>query len=124
MDSRIAAFVAIGGVAGAGVRWAILEAASRDGWWPWGVFVANVVGCLVLGVLVATLRAPDAPMALGLTVGFCGALTTFSSFAVDLALWLDEGEWARGLLYLAVSFAAGGAAFFLGRRLGPGAPSW
>lgn len=118
--------VALGGTAGAGSRWAIVEvfdgSLTDPASWPWGVFVANVVGCLVLGLAVSGLRARRPSLVLGVTVGFCGALTTFSAFAVDAALFLRADEHVRLAAYLSASFAAGVMAYLsggsLGRRIG------
>ena len=114
--------IALGGVVGAGVRWAIIEAfddaGAATGAWPWGVFVANVIGCALLGVAVTGLRDQPTSVVLGVTVGCCGGLTTFSAFAVDAALFLRADEHARLVLYLIVSFGAGAAAYLVGRWSG------
>ncbi len=119
MDRRFAGAVAVGGVTGAALRWGIVEASGDPSQWPWGVLVANLVGCAALGLVVGRL-APLAgsPVFAGLTIGFCGALTTFASFAVDLAVYLRADEWLRFSGYLAVSVAGGLAAFLVAYRLG------
>ena len=121
MDRRSLVAVAVGGVVGAGLRWLIvdriddgLEPAS----WPWGVFLANVLGCLLLGVAVTAMAERPSSQLLGVTVGFCGALTTFSAFALDAALFLRGHEWGLLAGYVAMSFAAGVAAFTTGRIAG------
>lgn len=114
--------VALGGVVGAGVRWAIVEAfddaSATTGAWPWGVLVANVLGCALLGVAVTGLREQPSSVVLGVTVGFCGALTTYSAFAVDAALFLRADEHVRLVGYLLVSFSLGAGAYLAGRSLG------
>ena len=122
VDRRSAVAVALGGTAGAGSRWVIVElldgSLTDPASWPWGVFVANVVGCLLLGAAVAGLRGRQPSLVLGATVGFCGALTTFSAFAVDAALFLRADEYARLVGYLVASFAAGAVAYLGGGALG------
>lgn len=82
---------------------------------PWGTFAVNVVGCLVLGV-VAGSGAPAGVVAL-VGTGFCGALTTYSSFAWE-ALVLAEGGSARlAGAYVLGSTAAGLGAAALGWAL-------
>jgi CrcB protein len=66
--------------------------ASR-GVFPWGTFVINVAGSLLLGVLVG-LRLyhglPDAPLAV-LGIGFCGAFTTFSTVTYETIRLVEDG---------------------------------
>lgn len=82
--------VALGALVGAPLRfWTERRLHSA---YPWGTFVVNVVGSLVLGVLGGLLLAPTPPAhewVLLVGVGFCGSLTTFGGFAaqvLDLAL--------------------------------------
>jgi CrcB protein len=114
MELRTAAYVGLGGVCGAVVRWAIGEAIAGGSGWPWAIFVANLVGCLVLGALLARYATSTAPAVVALTTGFCGALTTFSSFAVDLAVFLRDGRLGLAVAYLLVSLLAGLGTYRLG----------
>jgi CrcB protein len=90
-------YVAAGGAIGALTRWAIvgLVAGNRT---SLAIFALNVVGSLVLGLLVGASLTRDgrrrvtANQFLLVGAGFCGALTTFSTFAVDVATALDEGD--------------------------------
>jgi len=88
--------VSVGGALGACTRYAIgrvVRAPGRD------VLVANVAGSLLLGFLTGAGVGGRAGLALG--VGFCGALTTFSSFGVHT---VEEGgsEYALGTLAAAL----------------------
>src|SRR5262245_22590227 len=61
---------------------------------PWGTFVVNIVGCLIIGVVYAasakgTGWSPQARLLL--TAGFCGGFTTFSSFSAENLNFLREG---------------------------------
>ena len=128
MEPRTASAVAVGGVAGALLRWALIKGFTPSGDWPWAVFLANVVGSLLLGILVGRFRSRLRTCALvGATVGFCGALTTFSAFAVDLAWFVRGDRWGLFVGYLVASMATGVAAFVAGRvsgaRLAPGGGS-
>ena len=112
--------VAVGAAAGATVRWSLVTAWPPDDGWPWAVLVANVVGCAVLGAAATRLvRAPQRAWRLRDLVGtgFCGGLTTFSTFALELALFVDAGRPGIALAYAVVSVAAGLTAVELGRRL-------
>lgn len=109
--------VAAGGVAGAALRWAIVEAIPAADF-PWGVLVVNIAGCALLGFIGRALLAAESDgqrrLALGAGAGFCGALTTFSAFAVDLAQFWNAEAWGRGLLYLALSVGFGALAVWAG----------
>ena len=89
--------VGLGGAAGALARYAVdrlLDGGRRS------TFAVNVVGSTLLGALVAA-SPPAATLAL-LGTGFCGAFTTFSSFAVNVTRALDTGR-----VDLALADAAG-----------------
>ena len=101
------------------MRWAIAESLGEPGTWPWPVLLANLVGCVVLGLIVGRHgRLAGTPTYLAATVGFCGALTTFSAFALDVATFLDDADWLRALGYLATSVVLGLVAYVGGRDLG------
>ncbi|BAN00994.1 CrcB protein homolog [Ilumatobacter coccineus YM16-304] len=115
--------VAAGATAGAGARWAVVEAVPEPDGWPWAVFVVNIVGSFVLGIVLAHThhRTDDPtrdPLRLLIGTGFCGALTTFATFAVEVAVFLRDGRVAIGFGYLAVSIIVGIVAFLGGRRVG------
>lgn len=105
--------VALGGMAGAAARWAVLE--STDGA-AWALVVVNSGGAFVLGLLAHGLLRGGPQRRLVVGVGFCGSFTTFSTLAVDVARDLDRGAPGRALLLLGVSVAAGLAAASLGLR--------
>ena len=81
-DGTTAPAVAAGAAAGAALRWAAVERAPTDP--PATVAAVNAVGSALLGLLLGAgaLDHPAAAAALG--VGLCGALTTFSTAAVDV----------------------------------------
>lgn len=118
--------VFVGGAAGGLARWGLsdwLGAGAHAGEWPWGTFVANVVGALVLGAVAASLlhhpdrrhlRAGDL-----LGPGLCGALTTFSSLQIEVVRLVDDGHVVTGVGYLVATIAAGLVAVRLGEALGP-----
>ena len=104
--------VFMGGVAGALARAGVADALAHDpGRWPWATLIVNVAGAFVLGAVAA--RRSRIPL---LGQGFCGALTTFSAFQLELLHMLDAGRTGLALAYAAVSLALGLAAAELGRR--------
>lgn len=76
-----------GGAVGALARAGLAEALPADaGEWPWGTFIANQLGALLLAWLATELTEVVVPTRLWrplLGTGFCGALTTFSAFQVE-----------------------------------------
>ena len=103
------ALVAVGAAVGAVVRFLVggwLDSRPGPGGarLPWGTLAVNVSGSLLLGWSSAL--ALDGGLAALLAVGFCGSLTTYSSFAVQtVALGLRSGT-AYAALTLGLSLAA------------------
>lgn len=107
------ALVALGGGVGALARYALVRAMPAR--FPWGVLVANIAGSLLLGVLVA---GAGEDMRLLAGVGFCGGLTTFSTFALDTLVLAREGRGAAATVNAVASTAACLAAVVAGLALG------
>ncbi|MCA1657059.1 MAG: fluoride efflux transporter CrcB [Actinobacteria bacterium] len=71
-----------------------------EGAFPWGTFVVNVSGSLLLGVLTGLAlyhTFPTTPKVV-LGTGFCGAYTTFSTFSFETVRLLEEGAFEEALL--------------------------
>ena len=104
-----AAAIAAGGAIGAGLRWLVLTQVP-PGRFPWPVLAINVVGSFVLGALMAEQWAhPRRRLLLhdAAGIGFCGGLTTMSTFAVEVADLLDGGHAGTASVYVAASVAGG-----------------
>lgn len=108
--------IALGGMAGASTRWAVGTLVDADGF-PWAVFLVNVCGCAVLGALLAgEYRHPRARLwfhDFG-AIGFCGGLTTMSSFATGVIDLADHNEPVTAVTYVAASLLAGFTALIVG----------
>lgn len=103
--------VAVGGAAGALGRHLLATA-------PWGalpgIMVANVAGSAALGTLLALVDSPELLLLLG--TGLCGALTTWSTLAVQTTELARERP-ARAAAYLALTLLLGLGAALLALHL-------
>lgn len=109
--------VAAGGAAGSVARYILGSLVQRFGaGFPWGTLAANVSGSFLLGVLMTALLARSASpeLRLMLTVGFCGGYTTFSTFAYESALMLQNDRLIKLATYATVSIVLTIAAMFAG----------
>jgi CrcB protein len=113
--------VLLGGAVGAPVRYLTdLAVRSRhDGVFPWGTLLVNVVGSLLLGATAAAVARAGAPDWLLTLVGtgFCGSLTTFSTFGLETVRLVEDGSFAAAGLNAAVSLVLGLAACSAGWAL-------
>ena len=107
---RVVALLA-GGATGALARAGAEEALPRGpGGWPWATFAVNLFGAALLAWLVTRLTelvAPTRYWRLLLGTGFCGALTTFSTFQVETIRLASDGHAATAAGYVAASLSAG-----------------
>jgi CrcB protein len=102
------AFLAVstGGVLGCLLRWVLAMALNR--YFPTvppGTLAANLVGCYIIGVAVALFATyPGLPpeWRLFFTTGFCGGLTTFSTFSIEMVTLLQTGRLAWAFSGIAV----------------------
>jgi CrcB protein len=113
--------VVAGAAVGAPLRYLTDRAvqARHDSLFPWGTFVVNVVGCLVLGLLTGAVAAGAAGPQLRLLVGtgLCGALTTYSTFSYETLRLTEAGSGLYAALNVVASVLAGLAAAFTGVSL-------
>lgn len=87
---------------------------------PWGTLAVNVFGSLVLGCLlgVATGSAIPESLGVGLGVGFCGALTTYSTFSFDTLQLIEQRRGARACANVVLNLGATMAAVVVGYAAG------
>ncbi len=87
---------------------------------PWGTFSVNVIGSFLIGILFGLAERSNVispSMNALLITGFCGGFTTFSSFADDMYLMLQQRHWLSFGLYVGLSFLLGLAMVWLGRSM-------
>ena len=99
--------VFIGGGTGSVLRWWLgMKLNPVHHAIPIGTLTANLLGAFVIGAGLAwfnRLTGIDPMWKLLITTGFCGGLTTFSSFSLDTLLLLQQGEWLKGVLNIVIN---------------------
>ena len=107
------ALVALGAVPGAVMRWQIGSYLHDND------VIVNVLGAFILGWLVGLPLRPKRQLLVG--IGFCGSLTTFSSWMVHCVTFIAQGDWlaAMGLIGLTLGLGVGaaGLGLLIGRAL-------
>lgn len=113
--------VGLGGSLGALARYATALAMTRyaSGAFPLGTFVANLLGCLLFGVIRGVMeRHAISPVLAGaVTTGFLGAYTTFSTFSFETMSLLREGHLRLATGYVVASVVLGVGLAWLGYRI-------
>jgi fluoride exporter len=98
--------VSVGGVLGCVMRWVLaIFLNSAFPTIPPGTLAANLIGCYVIGIALgffALYPAVPPEWRLFITTGFCGGLTTFSTFSAEIVTLLQSGRalWAVGAISL------------------------
>ena len=119
-ELRDLALVAGGAIPGALLRWQLELLTQAHGGSLRALagadLLANLIGCLLIGMLLA--QPPHrARLYLWGGIGFCGSLTTFSSWMLELVRAIDNGQPIDALFVLAVSLVGGLALVQLGYSL-------
>ena len=116
-------YIAFGGVIGTLSRYGL------EGWiqgraagdFPVATLAVNLSGSFLLGFIIriatdAAFISPDLRAAL--TIGFCGAFTTMSTFSYESVRLLGAGDYLRATLYMSATILGCVAAVVLGSALG------
>jgi len=114
--------LAAAGAAGTLARYGLSALMTRlfGAVFPYGTMSANMLGCLIFGLVWALVREREllsAETGLVLMVGFLGAFTTFSAFANEGAMFLKNDQWGMMLGYVLLSNILGIACVFGGSWL-------
>ena len=109
-----ALLVALGAAIGAPLRYLTdrLVQTRHDSVFPWGTLTVNVAGSFVLGLLVG--MPTHAAWSALLGTGFCGGLTTYSTFSYETLRLAREGSGCRALTNIVASVMAGFGAAAMG----------
>ena len=112
----------LGGAIGAGFRFHISSVALRNlgPGFPWGTWIVNLMGGLLMGVLVSALTkiTPGEPLRLFLAVGVLGGFTTFSAFSLEMVLMLQRGDHVMAAAYAVSSVVGAVVLLIVGLQLG------
>lgn len=112
--------VFLGGGAGAVARYGLGVASFRTlGFgWPWGTFLANIIGGFAMGALVTWLAlrggADQERWRVLIGVGLLGGFTTFSAFSLETAKLIETKAWGQAAAYVSLSVALSIGAVFAG----------
>jgi fluoride exporter len=110
--------VALGAVTGAPLRYLTdrFIQARHDTIFPWGTLTVNVAGSLIMGFLVGAAAAGrlDPMIVTVLGPGFCGALTTYSTFGYETLRLAEDGSRFLATANIAINLFAGLGAAFVG----------
>ena len=110
-------YVALGAAVGGVARYLTsFFIASPTGGFPWATFVVNVVGSFIIGLILFLYseRSPNESMRLLLGVGFCGGLTTFSTFSAETIQLLQMHKEIVAFAYIGASLICSLAATYAG----------
>jgi fluoride exporter len=114
-------YITLGGILGTLARYflqGVLQ--TRGGTFPTGTLAINIAGSLLLGFIMrfatgATVISPE--LRGGLTIGFCGAFTTMSTFSYESVRLLGDGEYWYAGVYMGGTILGCLAAVVLGTAL-------
>lgn len=100
-----------------GLQWGLAQVWPH---WPYGTFVANFLGCFIMGLCLMHLPLLSPHLRLGLMTGFLGSLTTLSSLHGETIQMWHEARYLAGLLHWAggavLALLGCGVGVFLGSK--------
>ena len=112
--------IALGAVFGAPARYLTDRAVQRrhDTQFPWGTLTVNISASLMIGVLTGLGGHVSAHVSALIATGFCGALSTFSTFSYETMRLVEDRLRFYALANVAISLVAGLGAAALGWSIG------
>jgi fluoride exporter len=112
-------FLAVGSVLGAFLRYKITESPLLLNTLPLNVLIVNILGAFILGMFIILSEQwnLDGRYSLLAAVGFCGSLTTMSSFALDSSNLLDNRHYGALVVNLLANIGLSIGALICGKSL-------
>ena len=109
MTALTVVLVGVGAAIGAPLRYAADTWAKKrfPSAFPWGTFAVNVAGSFVLGLVTAGVGTLGHDVQAAVGTGFCGALTTYSTFGYEIVGLLERRARRTAVAYLLVSVVLG-----------------
>ena len=104
-------YIFLGGGLGSILRYAISKLFMADkSSFPWSTLIANFIGCFIIGIILGWFinnNKQYSDLYVFLSIGFCGGLTTFSTFSVEGLTFLKNGELLMFVTYILISILGG-----------------
>ena len=111
-----ALYVGLGGFVGASARFVLSQIlVVTPGKFPLATCLANIIGCLFIGLLASYIERPE--LKLILITGLLGGFTTFSSFSYETVSLFQAGKEVIAVVYVLASCLFGALACLIGLRL-------
>jgi len=112
-------FLAVGSVLGAFLRYKITESPLLFNTLPLNVLIVNILGAFILGMFIILSEQwnLDGRYSLLAAVGFCGSLTTMSSFALDSSNLLDNRHYGTLVINILANIGLSIGALICGKSL-------
>ena len=110
--------VAFGGAFGAALRYLVSQIPLLQSSFPWATFAVNLFGALLIGFIVGA--APgrlSATTVSCLKTGFCGGLTTFSTFSLEALTMIEKSRYLPASIYILTSVILCIVGVFAGRAM-------
>lgn len=114
--------VGLGGAVGSIIRYltSVLVQKYYNSVFPLATFIANIIGCFLIGILMSWLEKNNAingPLKWLLITGFCGGYTTFSTFALENIQLMQSQQTLLAFAYIFCSVVLGILSVWLGMNL-------
>jgi len=113
-------YVFLGGGLGAMARYGIAKVIPSNGdGFPMATFLANVISCIILGLLIGSLLSKELSTRTQLIfmTGFCGGFSTFSTFSAETFKLMEQGQVGLSLSYVLASIVVCLVCIFVGIKL-------